>query len=101
MAFASGRLEVKDMVGTALHPLRRATRGNVMVSLRLVEAIGRMALVTRPEHVPILTRHLTLIAEDARAAIPNSGDRSAVASAIRRAREALGHARRHNDDDAD
>ena len=93
-------LEVKDMVGTALHPLRRATRGNVMVCLRLVEAIGRMALVTRPEHVPILASHLTLIAEDARAAIPNSGDRGTVARTIRRAREALSDAKRHNDNDS-
>jgi uncharacterized membrane protein len=89
-------LEVKDMVGTALHPLRRATRGNVMVCLRLVGAIGRMALVTRPEHVPILARHLALIAEDARAATPNSGDRRAVAQAIRRARRALAEARQRD-----
>ncbi|WP_417772706.1 DUF2254 domain-containing protein [Stappia sp.] len=86
-------LEVKDMVGTALHPLRRVTRGNVMVTMRLVDAVGRMALVTRRHHAPILAEHLLLIASGACRSVDTREDRTAIAELIRRARRSIHAAR--------
>jgi uncharacterized membrane protein len=79
-------LDVKEIVGTALHPLRRAARGNVMVMLHLIAAVGRMAAVTRDEHAGILHQHLRLIASDAAHSIANRDDRREVADALRKAR---------------
>ena len=75
-------LTVESIVGTALHPLRRASAGNVLVSLRLVEAIGRMALIGRAEHGAILRRHLRLIAADNNRVLLNRDDRRELAGAI-------------------
>ncbi len=82
-------IEVKDIVGTALHPLRRAAQGNMLVSLRLTDAIGRMSGVTRMEHASVLRFHLRLIAYDAKQAVRNPDDRSELASVIANARRIL------------
>ncbi|MBB99267.1 MAG: hypothetical protein CML67_06990 [Rhodobacteraceae bacterium] len=79
-------LDVKEIVGAALHPLRRAARGNVMVLLHLIAAIGRMAVVVREEHAGVLHQHLRLIASDAAHSIGNRDDRREVAEALRKAR---------------
>ncbi|WP_208979144.1 DUF2254 domain-containing protein [Stappia stellulata] len=79
-------LNVKNIVGTALHPLRRAARGNVMVLLHLIAAVGRMAVVVRDEHAGVLHQHLRLIATDAAHSISNRDDRREVAEALRKAR---------------
>jgi uncharacterized membrane protein len=79
-------LDVKDIVGAALHPMRRAARGNVMVLLHLIAAVGRMAMVVRDEHAGVLHQHLRLIASDAAHSIANRDDRREVAEALRKAR---------------
>lgn len=82
-------IEVKEIVGTALHPLRRAASGNVMVVLRLAQAIGRMALVCRGDHATILRTHLRLIATDANIAVRNRDDRAEVAHELYKAHRNL------------
>ena len=82
-------IEVKEIVGTALHPMRRAASGNVMVVLRLVQAIGRMALVCRGDHAAILRTHLRLIATDANMAVRNRDDRAEVAHELYKAHRNL------------
>ncbi|SDU03831.1 DUF2254 domain-containing protein [Stappia sp. ES.058] len=79
-------LDVKEIVGTALHSLRRGARGNVMVLLHLIAAIGRMAVVVRDEHAGVLHQHLRLIASDAAHSIGNRDDRREIAQALRKAR---------------
>ena len=75
-------IEVHDIVGTALHPLRRAARGNMLVTLRLAHAIGRMCGVTRMEHAETLRFHLRLLAFDAKSSLDNPSDREELAEAI-------------------
>ncbi|KAA5606983.1 DUF2254 domain-containing protein [Roseospira marina] len=82
-------ISMKDILGAALHPLRRASAGNMLVTLRLVEAINRMARVCRARHAPLLQRHLRLIADDARREVKNRDDRQELAEAIRTARTTL------------
>ncbi len=77
---------MKEIVGVVMHPLRRAARGNVLVTLRLVQAIGMIASVANKRHGPILHRHLLLIATDNNTSITNRDDRRELASAIRTAR---------------
>ncbi|MEQ9491076.1 MAG: DUF2254 domain-containing protein [Alphaproteobacteria bacterium] len=89
-------IEVKDIVGTALHPLRRAAQDNTLVSLRLIKAIGRMSGVTRMEHAHVLRLHLRLIAYDAKHVVKNPDDRNELAGEITRARRIL--AGRRQDD---
>lgn len=79
-------LALKDIVGAALHPLRRAAIPNMLVSLRLIEAIGRMATIADKRHAPIARKHLRLIAEDAKASVANRADRREIADAIAAAR---------------
>jgi len=82
-------VSVETLAGTALHPLRRASAGNVTVTLRLVRAIGRLAEVTRPVHAPVLNRHLGLILKDARREIANEDDLGEVETAIDGAKNTL------------
>ena len=82
-------IEVGEIVGTALHPLRRVASGNVMMTLRLIAAVGRMALVTRSEHAYLLKTHLRLIATDANTAVRNRDDRREIAEALRHAHRNL------------
>lgn len=72
-------ITLKEIVGTALHPLRRAARDNLLVTLKLIEAIGRMAKVADPAHVGILHRHLRLIAEDMARTVRTRDDRRELA----------------------
>ena len=82
-------IEVKEIVGTALHPMRRASSGNVMVALRLIQAIGRMAQVSRGDHAAILRTHLRLIAADTNMAVRNRDDRAEVAHELYKAHRNL------------
>ncbi len=81
---------VGEIVGTALHPLRRAASGDVMVTLRLVSAIGRMALVCRADHASVLRNHLRLIATDTSRTLRNRDDRAEIAEALFLAHRQLG-----------
>ncbi|MBB4264475.1 DUF2254 domain-containing protein [Roseospira visakhapatnamensis] len=78
-------LEIKDIIGVALHPLRRAGRGNMLVTLRLIEVVGKLRRIALPRHAPILTMHLRLIASDATRTIQGRHDRREVARLLRAA----------------
>lgn len=76
------RLSLHDLLGSALHPLRGASCGNMLVTLRLIDAIGRMRAVLGTQHQRITLRHLMLIGWDARHAIANPADRRELAKAL-------------------
>ncbi|WP_436644224.1 DUF2254 domain-containing protein [Microbaculum sp. FT89] len=82
-------VSVETLVGTALHPLRRASAGNVTVTLRLIRAIGRLASVAHSSHHDLLEKHIELILEDARREIGNDADRDEVEAAAAAALEKL------------
>jgi uncharacterized membrane protein len=75
-------VSVETLVGTAIHPMRRASAGNVTVTLRLVRAIDRLAGVTHASHRPLLAKHLGLILDDVRREIANESDREELETAI-------------------
>ncbi len=80
---------VSEILDTALDPLREASRGNLLVTRHLVSAIGRMAIVCLPQHKTILTRHLSRVANDARAVVKSKADRAMLAEDLREARKQL------------
>ncbi|MGF1475469.1 MAG: DUF2254 domain-containing protein [Geminicoccaceae bacterium] len=80
---------VEEIVGTALHPLRRAAVDNNLVMLRLIEAIGRMAYVSRAEHHTLLGHHLRLAAQDMNRVLSNPEDRRQVAELVVQARSSF------------
>jgi len=82
-------ISVVDIVGAAIHPLRQAVAGNVLVTLRLLSAIERVAQQSDPEYRGILMRHVKLIAEDANRTVANRADRREIAEHVQRARVTL------------
>jgi uncharacterized membrane protein len=80
---------IKALVGSGLHPLRRAAAGNVMVTLRLVEAVDRLARVSDPSHANMVSDHLDLIAVDADRTVANEADRREIESVVSAARATL------------
>ncbi|QHQ35025.1 DUF2254 domain-containing protein [Algicella marina] len=79
-------MEIADIVGTALHPLRRASQGNMLVTLRLVHVIGKLRRIAHDRHDAVLTAHLRHITEDGKRHVTGRHDRSTLAEAIRAAR---------------
>lgn len=79
-------LEVNDIVSGAVRPLRQSARTNILVLDHLVQTLGKMAHVCRPEHLPLLRRQLLDIAMDARQTITSKPDRTQVARRLRSAR---------------
>lgn len=82
-------ISLVEIVGAALHPLRRAARDNLLVTMKLVEAIGRMAGVADPTHVGVLSTHLRLIAEDMARTVRNRDDRKELAEKLIYARQRI------------
>lgn len=82
-------LHLEDVLAAALNPLRQNACGNVLVTIRLLNAIARMSLVTRPEYRPLLQQHLANIVSDSRRKIDSRIDRQAVARAGHAARKAV------------
>ncbi|MBD8876611.1 DUF2254 domain-containing protein [Roseibium polysiphoniae] len=82
-------LSVSDILDAALNPLRQASCGNVLVSERLIQALGRMALVCLPRHKSILQKHLRRIASDARQKLISHADREEIARALSSANKTL------------
>lgn len=82
-------MSLHEIIGTALHPLRRASAPNLLVMMKLIEAIRRMAIVTDRSNTPILMRHLRLISADMRRVVENRDDRDALAVLIRSARNVM------------
>ena len=82
-------ISVREIIGAALHPLRQAVAGNVLVTRRLIAAIDRIALLSSPEYGDVLADHLKLIADDAERVVVNETDRAEIAEKIRQARKTL------------
>ncbi len=82
-------ISVREIIGAALHPLRQAVAGNVLVTLRLIAAIERIASLSSPEYGEVLADHLKLIADDAERLVVNEADRAEIAEKIRQARNTL------------
>ena len=83
-------VSVERLLGTAFHPLRRDGMSNLTVILRLLAAIGRLAIVARPMYRDFLIHHVDLIAQDGEAYDFNEDDRAELARACDRVRKALG-----------
>ncbi|MEM9780267.1 MAG: DUF2254 domain-containing protein, partial [Pseudomonadota bacterium] len=79
-------MEMRDIIGVVIHPLRRASRGNMMVSLRLIAAIGKIRAVAPDQHRATLDHHLLLLTADNNPLLKNPSDRSEMAEAVRVAR---------------
>lgn len=86
-------ISVREIIGAALHPLRQAVAGNVLVTLRLIAAIDRIASLSSPDYGEVLTDHLRLIADDADRVVVNEADRTEIAERIRLVRKTLKDAR--------
>jgi len=78
-------LEVNDIVQTAMRPMRQSARTNILVLDHLIQALGKMAHVCRPEHLPLIRRQLFDIAMDANQAVRSKPDRKQLAQRIRKA----------------
>jgi uncharacterized membrane protein len=81
-------LEVHDLINAAMRPLRQCARNNVLVLDHLVQALEKMAVVSRPEHRPLLREQLFDIVKDARLALASGPDRIQIARCVRAARAA-------------
>lgn len=79
-----------DIVDAAFNPIRQYGSDSALVAGRLLEAIAAIAAhAHRQEDRETLTRHAGLIARDAKDALPNDQDRSAIATGYGEALEAL------------
>lgn len=81
-------LEVHDILNAAMRPLRQSAKTNILVLDHLIQALEKMALVSRPEHLPLLRRHLVAIARDARLSIESGPDRTQISGRLLAARKA-------------
>jgi uncharacterized membrane protein len=82
-------ISVREIIGAALHPLRQAVAGNVLVTLRLIAAIDRIASLSSPEYSEALADHLKLIADDADRLVVNDADRAEIAEKVMQVRKTL------------
>ncbi|MFN3130237.1 DUF2254 domain-containing protein [Roseibium sp.] len=80
-------ISVKDILHTAMAPLRQCARSNVLVLDHLISALGKMALVCRPEHKALIKRQLYDIARDANLELNSPADRSQIATSLWRAQQ--------------
>ncbi|MBO0347354.1 DUF2254 domain-containing protein [Roseibium limicola] len=79
-------LRLSDILTAALNPLRQNACGNTLVTLRLINAIGRMGLVSKEAHRPMLRNHLFRITQDSNRLTRSVADRQTLARAVRAAR---------------
>jgi len=54
-------LSLKSMIGTAFHPLRRASRDNILMARSVAKALSRLATVATDKSLPILREHAKLL----------------------------------------
>ncbi|MBN9669412.1 DUF2254 domain-containing protein [Roseibium aggregatum] len=81
-------LEVREILDTALNPLRQSAKSNVLVLDHLIQALEKTVQVCRPEHLPLVKRHLLDIACDARQVLASKPDRAQIAARLNSARKA-------------
>ena len=54
-------LSLKSMIGTAFHPLRRASRDNILMARSVAKALSRLATVATDKSLPVLREHAKLL----------------------------------------
>jgi len=82
-------LPVRDLLDTAMRPLRQASINNILVLDHLIGALRKMSTVCRPEHLPLLEHQLLNVVSDANQTIRSRPDRKQIADALRSARQTL------------
>ena len=75
-------LSVRAVVGAALHPIRRAAGGNVLVMLALARALARLARRAGADHGALLRKHIRLTVAEGRQDIVEVEDRAALGEAL-------------------
>ncbi|MGB9206038.1 MAG: DUF2254 domain-containing protein [Terriglobales bacterium] len=74
-------LNVRDTLNKTLRPLRISSRGNLLVTLRLLHALRDMAELALPKYQEFLRLHAELIVTDAKEYVSNPRDREDVLAA--------------------
>lgn len=75
-------LSVRDIVGSAIHPIRRAAADNVLVMIALAQALNRLAQHSNAAHGRILRKHIRLSVSSARGCLDERADRDEVAELL-------------------
>ncbi|TYC51337.1 DUF2254 domain-containing protein [Rhodobacterales bacterium] len=83
-------IDVDEVLTTAIRPLRQASMNNVLVLDHLIQALERMTIVCREEHLHLITQQLRSIASDAAQFVDSREDRSQIARRIWSARQRIG-----------
>lgn len=72
-------LSVREIVGSAMHPIRRAAANNVLVMTALAKALRRLAEHSSASHGGLLRKHIRLSVISARDCLNERADRNEVA----------------------
>jgi uncharacterized membrane protein len=75
-------LSVRDIVGSAIHPIRRAAADNVLVMMALARALKRLADHSNVAHGPLLRKHIRLCVNSAQDCLSERADRDEVAELL-------------------
>jgi uncharacterized membrane protein len=75
-------LSVRDIVGSAIHPIRRAAGDNVLVMNALAQALNRLARHSNAAHGSLMRRHIQLSVSSARGCLIERADRDEVAELL-------------------
>lgn len=75
-------LSVKELLGAAIHPIRRASSDNVLVMIALAKALDRLARHSNASHGPLLRKHILLVVSQSRAHVEENADRKELAGLL-------------------
>lgn len=75
-------LSVKELLGAAIHPIRRAASDNVLVMIALAKVLARLARHANASHGNLLRNHIQLVVSQARAHIHEKADRKELAGLL-------------------
>lgn len=75
-------LSVKELLGAAIHPIRRAASDNVLVMVALAKVLARLARHSSASHGASLRRHILLAVSQSRGQISESADRKELAELL-------------------
>jgi uncharacterized membrane protein len=84
---AADLLSIKQVLGAALHPIRRAAASNVLVMIALAKALKRLAHHSGATHGALLRKHIYLLVMEARRCIDEAADRDELAALLMEARQ--------------
>lgn len=75
-------ISVKELLGAAVHPIRRAAAGNVLVMIALAKVLDRLARHSSASHGALLRRHIILVVSQTRGQDHESADRKELADLL-------------------